>query len=196
MNKPTIVMSTTREESSAGLARVNIDAIAKFWSITMRCHTGPDLFRVVKFTENGMIDVQKGRLPVCPEDDTSENKKKLVPFALKMEELLRNNAPAAFNTIKKTFNFYDATASNGRAVAIYAKCQDGLIAVAWHNDGDLHKAKSLAYFTLYMLGAINAENDPVLWDAAYTRLPYRRRFDREAADKIYGEFYSNLGNLL
>jgi len=195
MNKPKITMSATRGESPACLNRVNIDAIAEFWRVTMRCHTGPDLFRVVKFTDS-MIDIQHGRLPVCKEDETLENKKKLLPFVAEMEELLRENAPAAFNAIKEVFHFYDATAPSRRAVAIYAKCQDGLIAVAWHNDGDLHKAKSLAYFTLYMLGAINEEIDPVLWDAAYTRLPYRRRFDRAAADKLYAKHYTELGDLI
>ena len=193
MNKPNIVVSTARGESSTNLRRVNIDAIQEFWKVTMRCHTGPDLFRVVKFTTDGrMLDIQRGRLPVSEEDESLERKKQLLPFVATMEELLRNSAPAAFDAIKEVFEFHVATAANRRAVAIYSKCQDGLVAIAWHNDGDLHKAKSLAYFTLYMLGAINAENDPVLWDAAYTRLPYRRRFDREAADLLYSKYYNGI----
>lgn len=183
----TVNRNTEKENCKRGLAaspKVNLDMLQEYWQ-SLRC-SGPDLFRVVKYFDASKVcvELQRGWLPKG--DENPERIETLVDRSKSLSSFVQEQAAEASKKISNPFDFYEAE-RNG-FYALFAQSMNGVVGVAWSNDGDMIKAKMMAAFALYCLGLKCAGSDIVLWEACYRHLPYRSRIDLQMADKLFASY--------
>lgn len=154
-------MSTIQMTTYCKYAHINLDMLQAFW-LSLRC-MGVDLMKIIRYTSDSVEELQKGWFPTGTESNSDylglfKRAEELSDFAISHME----GAKAA---IKETRDFYEAFDDDRGYYVVFAKCDDGVICVAWSNaDRVTAKAKLLAAFTLYALGK-QSKADHSLWDA-------------------------------
>ena len=182
-----IIMTTCKsQDTSLCASEVNPNLLQEYW-LQLRC-TGPDVFNIIKYTNDGQaINLQNGWMPQGKE--TIQDLKSLLVRACNLKKNLNNNSKEAANKIHTVNDFAEYTDIQDKNYCIFCKCSDGIIGVGWRmNDGDQLKAKLLAGFTLYCLGLMSGDNDPVLWEVAYRHLPFAINLDLGVADKLFVKY--------
>ena len=186
-----IQMTSRREISersvvNAASLKVDVNMLQAYWE-KLRC-SDTCLFKVMKHDGTVSSEQQKGWLPQGDERKNPEKVSMLLARADALGRFANDCARTAYDKITKTSDFYEESDDQMGFYCIFAKSKDGVVGLAWANDGDLVKAKLLASFALYEIGLVSAKSDKVLWEADYRHLPFHSSIDLKVADEMFAHY--------
>lgn len=160
---------------------VSPDLLQAYWS-NIRC-TGPDFFAIVVH-DGEPKQVQHGWMPQGGNFSTEDLRR----YNVELEDLklfLVKNLETEATQVRMVSDIHVIRNENLHACCMYCRCKKGVIGVGWRfEDGSLTKARLMCAFTLYSLGLMNANNDPILWEVAYRHLPFITGINKDEADLI------------
>ncbi|MCQ2571336.1 MAG: hypothetical protein MJ154_03790 [Candidatus Saccharibacteria bacterium] len=142
---------------------------------------GTDLY-VIKHYGKGKRStiLAKGYVPTGNVENALELKSKQDNLISMLDE----EQITAASQIKQPSDIYQTR--EGQYSIVFVSCKDGCIGCGWYDHvGTKKKGLMLAASVLYAYGFINAEIDPIFWEATYKYLPFDSELGRsEDADKI------------
>ena len=172
--------------TNAASLKIDVNMLQEYWT-RLRC-SDVCLFKVMKYDGFKCVERQKGWLPQGDENKNPEKVKKLLSRAEALGCFANDCARVAYDEVARPCDFYEKSDSENGFYCIFAKSVDGVVGLAWANDGDLVKAKLLASFALYEIGLNSAKSDNVLWEAAFRHLPFHSSIDLKVADEMFANY--------
>lgn len=177
-----------------GYALVPTEAIKAFYE-SLR-GIGPDLYVVAHFSrseeETPPTVLMRGWVPPLPGYKNGDIETLQQKQTLLLEYLTATvQSGEVTAALKRPSDIYQRQIQHGYNL-VFLCCKDGYIGCGWYDHAHTpQKGGRLAAFLLYALGLLNADQDPVLWSAAYRYLPYDSSLGSvEDADKaLYLSLY-------
>ncbi len=145
----------------------------------LRC-SGTDFYLIKRFTPKESLELDRGPVSTLTEDTGD-----YTGIEKKMDSLLESEAKQALLLITSSSQVH-CIQTEGFSLT-YIACSGGCMGSAWYDHiQTTAKGQMLSAFLLYAYGLINADKDPLLWEAAYCYLPYQSELEMyEDLDPVF-----------
>ena len=154
-----------RSYSTAASLKINPVLLKSFWD-TLEC-SGPDLFRVVKYDGKSVEQVQKGMLSRARVEKSPAVVRGLISKSRDFDDFMNDSIKEAYKNMMPFSPCNEVIDEQRGYYALFTRCSDGIVGVAFANDGDVKKARTAVSYTIGLISLKNRGYDRILFNTSW-----------------------------